>query len=274
MNIIKRNTKEVFIMCSIFGCNCGGGCNNQCRERILVRGPQGPVGPQGPRGPIGPQGPVGPVGPQGAPGATGATGATGPQGPVGPQGPQGETGATGATGATGPQGPVGPLGPQGEQGPQGETGATGATGAIGPQGPVGPQGPQGEQGPAGTNDAIYVGSNATTVASNTIIPLDFISQTPTSTLSASDNAVVIGETGNYLVTYYSSGSVPTNEFVTSLYLNGAPILNENIVQSNSSGAASKTILLSLNAGDELSLYNTSEGEATLSSASLTVLRLS
>ncbi len=243
-------------MCSIFGCNCGGGCNNHCRERILVRGPMGPSGPQGARGPIGPQGPVGPIGPTGA---TGATGAVGPQGPVGPIGP---TGATGATGTVGPQGPVGPIGPQGP------VGATGATGAVGPQGP------QGEPGPAGTNDAIYVGIRASVVPSNTIIPLDFIAETTDSTLSEENNGVVIGETGTYLVSYYSAGSVPTNEFITALYLNNAPILNENIVQSNSAGAASKTILIQLNANDELSLYNTSETEATLSSAAITVLRLS
>jgi hypothetical protein len=112
------------------------------------------------------------------------------------------------------------------------------------------------------------------VPTNTIIPLDFISQTPDSTLSVTNNTIAISETGTYLVTYYAAGSVATGEFITSLYLNGAPILNENIVQSNSAGAASKTILLSLNAGDELSLYNTSEGEATLSSASITVLKLS
>ena len=56
-------------------------------------------------------------------------------------------------------------------------------------------------------------------------------------------------------------------------LTGTPITGETIVQSNSAGAASKTILLTLSAGDELSLYNTSATEATLSSASLTVLKL-
>lgn len=197
-------------MCSIFGCNCGG-CNNHCRERILVRGPIGPSGPQGARGPIGPQGPVGPIGP---------------------------------------------------------TGATGATGATGPQGPVGPQGPQ------GTSDAIYIGVGTSTVPTDTIIPLEFVSQTTPTTLTTQDNAVVIGEDGVYLVSYYSSGSVANGELITSLYLNGAPILNESIIQTDSAGAGSKTAVISLNSGDELSLYNTSAVDATLNSASITVLRLS
>ncbi len=231
-------------MCSIFGCNCNKRCN--CNNNVIIRGPQGPAGPQGARGPIGPQGPVGPVGP------TGATGATGAQGPIGPIGPQG------ATGATGPQGPVGPAGPQGE------------TGATGPQGPVGPAGPQG---PSGTNDAIYAATGTEEVASDAIIPLTLVTETEDSSMSVSDNAVVISEDGVYLVSYYTAGSVPTNEFITALYLNGSPISGESIVQSNSAGAASKTILLSLSDGDELSLYNVSATEATLSAASLTLVKL-
>ena len=175
------------------------------------------------------------------------------------RGPQGPAGATGPRGPQGPQGPVGPIGPQG---PQGETGATGATG---------PQGPQGEP---GLSDAIYAGTGTEVVESGAIIPLTEINSTPNSTLSVSDNAVVVSEDGTYLVSYYVGGSVPTNEFIATLYLNGAPITNENIVQSNSAGAASKTILLTLNSGDELSLYNTSETEATLSAAAITVLKVS
>ena len=264
-------------MCSIFGNNCCR-CNrsSNCNNTVVLRGPQGVPGPQGARGPIGPQGPVGPVG---ATGATGATGAIGPQGPAG---------ATGATGATGPQGPIGPQGPVGPAGPQGETGATGATGPqgpigpIGPQGPVGPTGPQGEtgatgatgpQGPAGTNDAIYASVGTQVVASDAIIPLSLDDQTTDSTSSVVNNEVVIGEDGTYLVSYYVGGSVAANDFITSLYLNDAPITGETIVQSNSAGAAGKTILLSLTSGDRLALYNNSATEATLSSASITALKL-
>ena len=257
-------------MCCLFGSNS---CCNRCNNTTIIRGPVGPTGATGARGPIGPQGPVGPAGPQGA------TGATGPIGPIGP------TGATGATGATGPIGPIGPIGPQGPQGPigpagpQGATGATGAIGPIGPTGatgatgPIGPIGPQGPAGPAGLSDAIFASSGADTVDAGAIIPLALVVATPDTSLSVSDNAVNVTEDGTYLASYFVGGSVPTNEFITALYLNGAPITGETIVQSNSAGAASKTILLNLSAGDTLSIYNTSATEATLSGASITVLKV-
>ena len=234
-------------MC-FFGCNnChhNGCCNCNCNNVIRgPRGPMGPSGPQGARGPIGPQGPVGPIGP------TGATGATGPIGP------------TGATGATGPIGPIGP------------TGATGATGPIGPIGPQGPVGATGPQGPAGTSQALYAGTGTQVVASGAIIPIDLIAESPESTMNVSNNEVIINEDGSYLVSYFSDGSVPADQLITALYLNGNPIANENIIQTNSAGAGSKTILLNLSASDTLSLYNTSASQATLSSASITALKVS
>ena len=205
-----------------------------CCNANVNRYPRGPIGPTGPQGPRGPQGPQGPVGPIGP---TGATGAVGPQGPVG------------ATGAIGPQGPQGPVG---------------ATGAVGPQGP---------QGPAGTNDALYADSGTVVVDSGAIIPLTLNTATTDTTLSVVDNAVVIADAGTYLVSYYSAGSVPTGDFTTALYSNGSAITNENLVQPNSAGAASKTSVLSLGAGTTLSLYNTSDAQASLSNASLTVLKL-
>ena len=111
------------------------------------------------------------------------------------------------------------------------------------------------------------------MASGDIIPLTLTTSTPDTSLTVSDNEVNITEDGTYLVSYYVGGSVPTNEFITSLYLNGAQIANQTIVQSNSAGAASKTVLLNLSAGDSLALYNTSTSEATLSNASITVLKV-
>ncbi len=191
----------------------------------------------------------------------------------GPRGPQGETGATGARGPQGPQGPIGPAGPQGPQGatgPQGPQGETGATGATGPQGPIGPVGPQG---PSGTNDAIYANVGAVTVDPDAIIPIVLDTATADTSMNVTDNAVNITEDGTYLVSFYVGGSVPTNEFVTSLYLNDSAIAGESLIQSNSAGSSSKTILLQLSNGDSLALYNTSATEATLSAASLTVLKL-
>lgn len=254
-------------MCNLFGCNhgCGcGGCNN-CNNRnttpVIIRGPRGPIGPTGAtgaRGPIGPQGPVGPIGPTGATGATGATGPIGPQGPVGPIGP---TGATGATGATGPVGPQGPVGATGAVGPQGPVGATGATG---PQGPVGP---------AGTSDAIYASVGATSVPTGAIIPITLNESSPTTSMTVLDNEIILSEAGSYLVSYYSAGTAGATNFTTTLYLNGSAVADESIVEPSGSGASSKTILINASAGDALSIYNLSAQEATLSGASITVLKV-
>ncbi len=260
-------------MCNFSGC-CGG-CNGNVNNRqgvnllsndaslfsnrrccnnnpIIIRGPVGPTGATGARGPIGPQGPVGPAGPTGATGATGATGPIGPQGPVGPVGPIGPTGATGATGATGPIGPQGPVGP---------AGPTGATGATGPAGP------------AGTNDAIYASVDTATVESGAIIPITFDTATSDTTMSVSDNSINITEDGVYLVSYFANGSVLEGNLAISLYQNDTAITGETITLTSGEGAASKTILVSLSAGDTLSIYNSSNETATLLGASITALKL-
>ena len=179
----------------------------------------------------------------------------------------------GPMGPTGPQGARGPIGPQGPVGPVGPTGATGAVGPIGPQGPVGPVGATGPQGPAGTNDALYASIGEVVVATGNQIPLTLDTETVDSTMSVIDNEISFSETGIYLISYFSDGLVATGDFSTSLYLNDTLITGESIIFSDSDGAGSKTILLSVSAGDTLSLYNTSATEATLSSASITALKL-
>ena len=175
--------------------------------------------------------------------------------PVIVRGPAGPTGATGARGPIGPQGPVGPAGP------------TGATGATGETGPIGPQGP------SGTNDAIYANINTVTVESGAIIPLALNIETADSSMSVVDNAVDITEDGVYLVSYFADGDVATGDYEVSLYLNDTPFSNEVLSFVGTTGLGSKTILLSLSAGDSVALYNTSDDTATLTSASLTLLKL-
>ena len=187
--------------------------------------------------------------------------------PVVIRGPIGPTGATGARGPIGPQGATGPQGPQGPVGPIGPQGPTGARGATGPQGPTG------ATGPAGSSDGLYASSGAVVVGAGAIIPLTETTSSPETTVTVADNEVTLNEAGTYLVSYYSAGSVPTDDFVTSLYLNGSALANESLAQANSSGVGSKTILISATAGDSLSLYNTSTEEATLSNASITVLKI-
>lgn len=238
-------------------------CNQPSIE--YIRGPMGPVGATGPRGPMGPQGAQGPQGPQGATGATGATGpvgATGATGATGPQGPQGIQGETGATGATGPQGPAGP---QGAQGIQGETGATG------------PQGPQGEPGTSALQDALYAYGGTQTVATGAIIPLANSTSTPTTTMTLTDNAIVL-PVGTYLVTYGATGTRTTDGNLSAqLYANGSALANE-IVSDNATSAnsanLSKTILYTAAAdGTTLSLYNTSGESVNLTGANITAVRI-
>ena len=253
----------MFLLSNGCGCNHCGCNHNNCVQ--CVRGPRGPMGmtgATGARGPIGPQGATGGFGPQGP------AGPIGPQGPVGPVGPVGATGATGATGPIGPQGPVGATGPQGPVGP---TGATGATGPVGPQGPVGPTGA------TGANDLIYAGVLAdTTVAGDTIIPITLIAQTDGSTMSVSGSSVNLPEAGVYLVSYSVNGSVPTGDLSTSLYLDGTPITGETltVTSAGDSASASKVILVETTGAGSLSIFNTSTETATISNASLTVLKTS
>ena len=168
------------------------------------------------------------------------------------RGPVGPTGATGARGPIGPQGPVGPIGP---------TGATGATGPVGPQGP------------AGTGDALYASVGTATVASGDIIPIEFNTATDSTTMSVSDNAINISDAGIYLVSYFANGSAETGDLAVSLYQNGTFITGETITLTDGSGAVSKTILISLDAGDTLSIYNSSDATLTLLGASITALKL-
>ena len=228
-------------------------CNNISPRTTIVTsvGARGPIGPQGPQGSVGPQGPQGPVGPQG------------PQGEVGPQGP------VGATGATGPIGPVGATGATGATGPQGPVGATGATGATGPQGP---------QGPSGTADAIYANNLGTTVASGDTIPLSLSTSTVGTTMSVSDNAVNLPSAGTYLVSYSVNGSVAgeeNNPVSVTLYLGDTAIAGETLTEVGEIGGAvslSKTILVTTDGANTLSIVNSSNNALTVDNAGLTVLR--
>lgn len=154
------------------------------------------------------------------------------------------------------RGPMGPAGPRGPQGPQGATGATGATGA------------------SGTNNAVYANSGATTVATQTIIPLALNTSTAGNTFSVTDNHVVLPQSGTYLVSFFVNGYSASGSLVTALYLNDSAITNQAITlsaTSDSVNSGSKTVLITATAGSRLSLYNASTDSATLSDASLTVM---
>lgn len=175
-------------------------------------------------------------------------------------------GPMGPVGATGPRGPMGPQGAQGPQGPQGATGATGATGPVGATGATGATGPQGPQGIQGE-----------TGATGAIIPLANSTSTPTTTMTLTDNAIVL-PAGTYLVTYGATGTRTTNGNLSAqLYANGSALANE-IVSDNATSAnsanLSKTILYTAAAdGTTLSLYNTSGESVNLTGANITAVRI-
>ncbi|MBP3492343.1 MAG: collagen-like protein [Clostridia bacterium] len=189
-------------------------------------------------------------------------------------------GPMGPVGATGPRGPMGPQGAQGPQGPQGATGATGATGpvgATGATGATGPQGPQGEPGTSALQDALYAYGGTQTVATGAIIPLANSTSTPTTTMTLTDNAIVL-PAGTYLVTYGATGTRTTDGNLSAqLYSNGSALANE-IVSDNATSAnsanLSKTILYTAAAdGTTLSLYNTSGESVNLTGANITAMRI-
>lgn len=147
------------------------------------------------------------------------------------------------------------------------------TNSISPRVIVGPAGPQG---PAGTSNAVYATSATQTVAPGSIIPLVFNNATPQSTFTVSGNSIFIPTAGTYLVSYFVDGSVADGSFVTTLYLNGSPLTNEVITQTNSANgisAGSKTALITVTAPSSLAIYNTSAETATLTNASLLVLKV-
>lgn len=165
----------------------------------------------------------------------------------------------------GPMGPVGATGPRGPMGPQGA------------QGPQGPQGPQGEPGTSALQDALYAYGGTQTVATGAIIPLANSTSTPTTTMTLTDNAIVL-PAGTYLVTYGATGTRTTDGNLSAqLYSNGSALANE-IVSDNATSAnsanLSKTILYTAAAdGTTLSLYNTSGESVNLTGANITAVRI-
>ncbi|MBR9649289.1 DNRLRE domain-containing protein [Clostridium tyrobutyricum] len=266
-----------------------------------ANGPQGPAGANGPQGPIGPtgsqgiQGPIGPDGAQGPAGAAGPQGINGPagpqgaQGPIGPQGVQGPAGTNGVDGIQGPAGPTGPAGaqglagaqgPQGPQGVQGPAGVDGPQGSVGPtgpqgiQGPTGPQGPQGPQGPAGADGAtgpanglnaygyIYNLQDSMAIANGDILfsnngYLNGIAHT-TGTAEIS-----ITQTGIYEINYIISTTINSNTASLAIAVNGFVQPSTQVIVLLGAGKTSGNAVLTLNAGDIITLRNTSTNTIVL-----------
>ena len=220
-------------------------------------GATGPQGPAGATGPSGASGPVGPVGPAGVDGATGATGPAGPagvdgaSGPIGPTGPVGLTGADGATGPSGPSGATGPIGPSGTDG------AAGGTGATGPAGPAG----------SGLGAFGYVYELPTLIDATVLGGADvpFSNNGPLSgvTHTAGTTTITVPTAGQYRVSWYVNITFGGLGSSFAVAVNGTVDASTNVNSIAPGGEVSGNSILSLAAGDVLTLRNNSALPATL-----------
>ncbi|EMS70313.1 BclA C-terminal domain-containing protein, partial [Ruminiclostridium cellobioparum] len=163
---------------------------------------------------------------------------------------------TGATGATGPAGP---------------TGATGATGPAGPTGPAGVAGIAGIAGATGAGIAAYANVyNLATLAGATIIggadvpfsnngPLVGVTHTPGTT------SIVVPSTGSYEIIYNLSISAGIGASI-AIAVNGTVNAATQISALVATGELSGNTILSLTAGDEITLRNNSAVALTLTLA--------
>lgn len=177
-------------------------------------------------------------------------------------------------GAEGLVGPSGLPGLDGPTGPQGETGPQGLTGPAGPQGPQGIQGPQGPTGPCAPLESNYL--SLYTLTTQTITPgqnvlLDLLSTSSPEfdiSLAATTGEIIVLESGFYLLNWGIDGLLkppyptPVPSWSFGIYRNGVfepgsaqgsfTITPDAIVKH-----ASSTFIIHLDAGDVLSLVNTS-----------------
>lgn len=231
-------------------------------------GATGVTGPTGATGVTGPTGGTGETGPTGGTGETGPTGATGETGPTGVTGETGSTGATGETGPTGVTGETGSTGATGETGPTGvtgETGPTGVTGETGPTGATGETGPTGETGETGATGAglqsfgnVY---ELATVTDSTVIggaDVPFSNNGPLSgvTHTAGSTTITVPNTGNYAIEYTVSLTAGIGSAI-AIAVNGTVNPSTNISALVGVGELSGVTILSLTAGDSLTLRNNS-----------------
>jgi len=244
-------------------------------------GPRGLPGASGRRGPIGRAGATGPTGATGSAGPTGQAGAKGATGSAGPTGQAGASGATGPTGSTGPVGQAGATGATGSAGPAGQTGATGVAGSTGPAGPIGatgpagptgtdgatgPAGPVGATGPTGPTGPVATGSFAYiyNLAAEVVSAEGAISFDSNGDISSGfshvpgDAGLVVVSSGTYLVDFSVTGAEP-NQF--TLFDNGAPLSGSTYGTDNGSQQNDGQLIVTLSAGDLLTLVNHSSAAA-------------
>lgn len=191
-----------------------------------------------------------------------STGPTGPTGPIGPQG----------SGVQGPRGPPGLLGATGLQGIQGPPGADGDPGAQGIQGPTGPEyqvtvastAKDGTIGVLAIGRTVYTNYTELLDLANNFDPVTGVFTVPTSgfyQISGDINTALLGLGAS--ITY-------------SIDVNGTSVISvPALLVVGSTFSFSKTIILNLNAGDQIVLSMNAAILVSVStnSASLTVSKL-
>ncbi len=166
--------------------------------------------------------------------------------------------------ATGPQGPAGPQGSLGLTGPIGPIGGTGATGSVGPQGPIGPAGatgpigPTGPTGPGMTNYAYIYNLAAQVVAIEADVTFSVSGATSGVAFTAGTSAITVNAAGLYSVSFTVSGVEP-NQF--GIFVNGSAAAGSIFGSGAGTQQNTGTILLSLVAGDVVTLRNHSSAAA-------------
>lgn len=152
----------------------------------------------------------------------------------------------------------------------------GATGPRGPQGATGATGAQGPQGERGLQDALYALGGTGTIASDAIIPISENTSTTNSTITVTNNQVIV-PAGVYLISYGVSGTTieTAGNMTVTLYAGGTALSNGEITEyaeTTQAKSLSKTIMYKATTAVTLSLYNTSDSSITLGEAFLTVVR--
>lgn len=251
---------------------CGRICGlvNNCDPQGTATGITGATGFTGNQGTAedarGAQGITGVTGPQGATGVTGFTGYTG------------QTGARGLLGAQGAQGNQGGTGSTGAQGLPGATGITGSTGFTGFTGFTGNNGPAGSLGITGNTGATLITQaygyvykqNANSQQYGLTVFYTNIGTLFNITYTTFTDPVIVNNAGTYEISFSASaytsfqGGTPLYPSVQiGLLRNGVP------VDGGRYGSGSPTesptlrrqvngqIMLTLNAGDQLVVVNTS-----------------
>lgn len=168
----------------------------------------------------------------------------------------GATGTTGATGATGVTGPTGTTGDTGTTGPTGTTGDTGVTGATGVL--------------AGVYAYIY--DNAATQSVINAAPVLFntngtISGGITHTPGTSD--IIVPNTGTYLISYLVN-SATDMVFAVAVNASAFGFTEAGSIQTGvgETRQVAWTGILSLSAGDAVTLQNRSGTPVTITSANV------